>query len=61
MLLDDADMRSVIFPLDDTDLAAALQAVAQMAYQEGARYGGFWGFDRSSIPDWIREHLPDET
>jgi hypothetical protein len=50
-----------LFPLDDTDLAAVLQAVAQMAYQEGARYGGFWGFDRPSIAEWIREHLPDET
>jgi hypothetical protein len=60
-VLDDADMRNVIFPLDDADLAQALTAIGQMAQQEGARYGGFWGWDRSRVEDWIREHLPAET
>jgi hypothetical protein len=61
MLLADADMRNIIFPGSDTDLAQALSVVARMAFQEGARYGGFWGFDRSSIEDWIRDNLPPDT
>jgi len=32
-----------------------------MAYEEGARYGGFWGFDTSNVEDWIRQHLPPEA
>ena len=60
-LLADAEMRSVIFPLADSPLAQALQAIARMAYEEGARYGGFWGFDTSNVEDWIRQHLQPEA
>lgn len=60
-LLADAEMRSVIFPLADSLLAQALQAIARMAYEEGARYGGFWGFDTSNVEDWIRQHLQPEA
>jgi hypothetical protein len=59
-LLTSDEMRSVLFPRSDEDLAAALREIGRMAGQEGMRYAGFMGWDRD-VATFIRRHLPPET
>jgi hypothetical protein len=40
-LLEDQDMRRAILRRDDSNLAIALQKIAEMAHSEGKRYDGF--------------------
>ena len=38
----------------DDDLAVALRAVGKLAGQEGIRYDGFWGWDRTPVGEFLR-------
>jgi hypothetical protein len=58
-LLADADFRRAIFSdRDDKDLAVALAALAKMGREEGIRYDGFWGWDRTPLGDFIERNYP---
>jgi hypothetical protein len=58
LLLKDQDVRKAVFKRSDEDLAIALTTIARMAHNEGVRYDGFWGFDRTPIGAFIAEHSP---
>lgn len=58
-LLNDPAMREALFPLDDADLATALQAIGNVARSEGWRYDGFEGWDRTPVGEFIEENLPE--
>jgi hypothetical protein len=56
-LLNDDEMRSILFDLADDDLAIALQGISQRARSEGWAFDGFMGWN-PDIEDFIVEHLP---
>jgi hypothetical protein len=58
-LLDESDMRAILFERGDGDLAVALSAIGDAARSEGWRFDGFdgWGPD---INAFITENLPPE-
>lgn len=60
-LLSDSAMRRVLFPLADNDLAIALNEIGRLAREEGWRYDGFDGWDRTRVGEFIRTHLPDDV
>ena len=48
-LLRDADMRRVLFPRTDAELAAALREIDRMASSEGLRFSGWHGFASDQV------------
>jgi hypothetical protein len=60
-LLEDAEMRAVIFPREDDELAAALARIGEMAHEEGVRYDGFGSWHRTPVGDFIERNLPNEA
>jgi hypothetical protein len=55
----DPGVREAIFrDHNDEDLAVALQVIAKMAHQEGMRYDGFWGWNRTPVGEFIAAHPP---
>jgi hypothetical protein len=56
-LIRDREMRKMIFPLTDTDLALALNKLNEMASREGVATG-FFGFQAEPIVRFINEHQP---
>jgi hypothetical protein len=59
-LLRDDTMRASIFRRPDAELATALNEVGRRAAQEGARYSGFWGWDRTAVGEFIQQNLPQQ-
>lgn len=58
-LLTNREMRAVLFPRSDTELAAALSEIGQTASQEGWRYDGFDGWSETArIGAFIADHSP---
>jgi hypothetical protein len=57
-LLTDPEMHHTLFTRGDDDLAIALNAIGELARQEGWRFDGFDGWDRSSVGKFIAENLP---
>lgn len=57
-LLTDQPMRRDLGLTDDATLATALSAVGNQARIEGARFDGFWEWDRTPVAGFIAEHLP---
>jgi hypothetical protein len=57
-LLSDPEMRNILFPLDDDDLAIALNAMSRTAREEGGRYNGFWGWGRTGVGEWLAARPP---
>lgn len=57
-LLTDTAMRSIIFPLSDDDLAAALREVNRMSFSEGRRFNGWSGFDSTAVETFLKAHPP---
>lgn len=56
-LMSDQALRQAIFrDHGDEDLAVALRAVGKMAHEEGVRYDGFWGWDRTAVGDFLGAH-----
>jgi hypothetical protein len=55
-LLADPAMRSIIFPLSDDELAAALREVNQMSFSEGRRFNGWSGFDSTAVETFLNAH-----
>lgn len=62
-LVKDSTMRRTVFrDHNDDDLAVALRAVSRMAHQEGMRYAGFWGWDRTPVGEFLTAHpAPTDT
>jgi hypothetical protein len=58
-LISDPQMRKTLFPMDDADLAIALNEIGRRARQEGVRYDGFQGWEGTAVDDFIRAHLPE--
>jgi hypothetical protein len=46
---------------DDADLALALVALVKMAQNEGFRYDGFWGWERTAVGDFIETNAPRDA
>jgi hypothetical protein len=57
-LLSDQPMRRDLGLTDDANLATALNAVGNQARIEGARFDGFWEWDRTPVARFIAEYLP---
>ncbi len=57
-LLTDEPMRRDLGVTDDATLASALNVVGNQARVEGARFDGFWEWDRTPVARFITEHLP---
>ena len=57
-LIDEPEMRAVLFPLSDDDLAGALREIDRMATNEGARYSGWHGFNSRTVQELLEEHPP---
>ena len=57
-LIADEQMRRILTPLADDDLARALVSIHKMARQEGIRYDGWWGYD-DEVVQFINERLGD--
>jgi hypothetical protein len=57
-LLTDHPMRRDLGLTDDATLASALNAVGNQARIEGARFDGFWEWDRTPVARFISEYLP---
>jgi hypothetical protein len=58
-IISDPAMRQAIFPgHEDDDLAYSLLKMGQIAHREALRYDGFWGWDRTSVGQFIEAH-PD--
>jgi len=51
-------MRRDLGLTDDATLASALNAVGNQARIEGARFDGFWEWDRTPVARFIAEYLP---
>lgn len=48
-LLTDPEMRAILFPRPDSELAPALREIDRMARSEGARFDGWYGFDNPAV------------
>ena len=59
-LVSDPEMRQILFPRNDEDLALALNAIAKVAHEVGFRYDGFWSWDRTPVADFIAAHPPEQ-
>ena len=59
-LIRDEEMRKIVFPLSDADLAFAVGAMSERATSEGFGFSGFHGFDTSEIRDFLDAHYPTE-
>lgn len=59
-LVSDPEMRHILFPLNDEDLALALTAIAKVAHQIGFKYDGFWSWDRTPVGEFVAAHPPDQ-
>jgi hypothetical protein len=59
-LISDREMREHLFPLDDEDLALALNEIGVRAGEEGWRYDGFLGWDGTAVEGFVNEHLPEK-
>lgn len=59
-LITDDDMRQILFPRNDEDMAVALSAIAKAAREVGFRFDGFWGWDSTPVGDFIAAHLPQQ-
>jgi hypothetical protein len=57
-LIADTEMRQILFPRNDDDLAVALSALAQVARSVGFRFGGFWSWDRTPVGEFIAARPP---
>lgn len=55
-LLTEQPMRSALGLTDDATLAEALNAVGEQARIEGARFDGFWEWDRTPVARFIADH-----
>lgn len=55
-LLTDPDMRAVLFPRPDDELAAALREIDRMASSEGARFNGWHGFGSGAVRTLLNEN-----
>jgi hypothetical protein len=53
---DNAVRQAIFRDHDDDDLAVALREVGKMARQEGIRYDGFWGWDRTPVGEFLEAH-----
>lgn len=60
-MLEDPDMRAVIFRRGDEELALALAKIGEMAHQEGMRYDGFGSWWPTPVGDFIDRNLPNEA
>ena len=52
-LIKNEEMRKILFPLGDTELAEALNAIAKQAHREAIMYDGFMGFDHTPVAEWL--------
>jgi hypothetical protein len=59
-IVDDPEMREILFPRNDGDLALALTEIAKTAQQIGFRYDGFWSWDRTPVGEFISAHPPEQ-
>ncbi len=59
-LITDEEMRRVLFPGDNAQLAAALHVIGSLAVEEGWRYDGFEGWGQTPVGEFIQTYLPDE-
>jgi len=57
-VIEDREMREVIFALDDESLAVALRALNDRASQEGWRFAGWDGFLNPRISAFLDDHPP---
>lgn len=55
-LLQDHEMRSVLFPLGDGELAAAIREVSRMARSEGLRYTVWRGWNSPVVEEFLAAH-----
>jgi hypothetical protein len=61
-VISDPAVREAIFrDHGDDDLAVALREVGKRGSEEGIRYVGFWGWDRTPVGAFLAEHPPPEA
>jgi hypothetical protein len=59
-LIEDAQMREVLYPYDDQNLADAIRALNSWASQEGWRFSGWDGFLSDSVRKFLEENPAEE-
>lgn len=59
-LIEDREMREIVYPLGDDDLAVALRALNARASEEGWRFAGWDGFLDERIQVFLDEHPAKE-
>lgn len=57
-LIENPEMRRVIFPLDDQSLADALRLLSSLASREGFNYAGWEGFMNPVVTRFLEEYPP---
>ncbi|MCA1693543.1 MAG: ATP-binding protein, partial [Actinobacteria bacterium] len=57
-LLHDEEMRAVLFPRPDADLASALREIDRMAASEGVRFSGWQGFCTDQVRAFLGANAP---
>jgi hypothetical protein len=58
-IISDDQMRSIIFPADNSSLASALKSIDRAARTEGFRFGGWDGYDDALIETFVDENAAD--
>jgi hypothetical protein len=57
-LLDDGEIREVLFPQSDQHLADAIREVSRMARGEGIRFSVWRGWDTAAVSRFLENHPP---
>jgi hypothetical protein len=61
LILQPGELRKTIFPRHDQQLTIALTSIARSARQEGLRYDGFRGWERTPVGKFIAATTPQQT